>query len=140
MKRWQCPDCGRSFGRVRQSHECVPALSLREYLARQPVAQRGIYEAVLSTLKKLGDVDIDAVEVGIMIKRARTFCELRPKRHAVSLSFKLSRALDHPRIAKVIQTSAHRAACFFDLRAPADVDAELRAWIRAAISSRLREP
>ena len=33
-----------------------------------------------------------------MIKRARTFCELRPRRNAVELSFKLSQPLSDARI------------------------------------------
>ena len=30
---WTCPDCGRTFGGNRQSHECAPALSLEHCFA-----------------------------------------------------------------------------------------------------------
>jgi hypothetical protein len=132
MGRWLCPDCGRFFGRSNQSHVCERGLSLRDYLAAQPEPQRAIYRAVLAILNKLGDVDIDPVGVGIMVKRMRTFCELHPKRNAVSLSFKLSRAIDHPRIARAVRCSAHRMAYFVDLHIPKDVDGQVRDWIREA--------
>ena len=33
MRAWTCPDCGRLFGRTRQSHDCTPAMTLDEYFA-----------------------------------------------------------------------------------------------------------
>ena len=27
MVAWTCPECGRQFGRNRQSHECSPAMT-----------------------------------------------------------------------------------------------------------------
>src|SRR4051812_2736404 len=96
--QWRCPDCGRAFGRQSQSHTCRPGTTVEAYLARQPAAHRPIYRAVLGQVLARGDVDIDPVDVGIMIKRAHTFCELRPKRAGVELAFKLSEELSHPRI------------------------------------------
>jgi hypothetical protein len=128
-KQWRCADCGRSFGRANQSHQCDPALSLEQYLAKQPAERRSTYEAVLRVLRKLGPVDIDPVGVGIMVKRARTFCELRPRRNAVELSFKLSEPLAHPRIRRVVRSSVHRLAYFVDLASAADVDAQIRSWL-----------
>ena len=129
MTQWLCTDCGRHFGRAKQSHQCTPALTLDEYLERQPAELWAIYQAVLQALSKLGPVDIDPVSVGIMIKRARTFCELRPKRGRVELSFKLSRPLADPRIRKTISSSTHRQAHFLDLRSPRDVDKQLVTWL-----------
>jgi len=31
MNGWVCPDCGRLFGRNKQSHECQPAMTVEEY-------------------------------------------------------------------------------------------------------------
>jgi len=127
--RWRCPACDRSFGRPQQSHVCVPGLTLEQYLERQPAAYRPVYRAVLARLARLGDLDVDPVEVGIMIKRARTFCELRPRKRGVELSFKLSRSLAHPRITRVIRYSTHRIAYFVLLERAADIDDELMDWL-----------
>lgn len=126
---WHCPDCGRRFGRANQSHECKPALTLEAYLERQPEARRDTYRAVLELLEEIGEVDVDPVEVGILLKRARTFCELRPRRDAVELCFKLSRPVAAPRIRKTIQSSAHRTAHFVHLRSADEVDEEIRGWL-----------
>ena len=69
---------------------------------------------------------------GIMVKRARTFCELRPRRDAVELCFKLSRPIADRRIRKRIQSSTHRTAHFVDLRSAEDVDAQIREWLTEA--------
>lgn len=132
MGQWLCPRCERHFGRANQSHQCVPALTLEQYLDAQPPERRATYKAVLKVLSKLGPVDIDPVRVGIMIKRARTFCELRPRRDAVELSFKLSRPLADPRIRKTIHSSVHRQVHFLDLRSPQDVDARIAGWLAEA--------
>ncbi len=126
---WTCPECKRRFGRSHQSHECAPALTVADYLKTQPKERHSTYRAVLRVLKAFPDVDIDPVKVGIMIKRARTFCELRPRRNAVGLSFKVSRPLGHPRIHKQIQTSANRIAYFVDLKSPEEVDEQIQEWI-----------
>jgi hypothetical protein len=132
MRQWACPDCGRKFGHARQSHECTPGSGLAAYLAGQPAARRATYEAVLAVLRKLGEIDVDPVRVGIMIKRARTFCELRPKRDAVELSFKLSRPLESPRVRRTIRSSTHRFAHFVHLHDAAEVDAEIAQWLAEA--------
>ena len=48
MAAWECPECGRTFARVRQGHECAPAMSLEEYFATGPARERPIYEAVVA--------------------------------------------------------------------------------------------
>jgi hypothetical protein len=107
-------------------------MSIDEYFAERPAVQRRIYDAVVRHLAKLGPLTIDAVDVGILIKKTRTFAELRPKRDRVALAVLVSRVIDDPRIAKVLRTSAHRAACFVDLRGPRDVDRHVRAWLTEA--------
>lgn len=132
---WTCPTCGRSFGRAKQSHGCAPAMSVDEYFAERPPVQWKIFDAVARHLAKLGPIIVDAVEVGILFKRARTFAELRPKRDRLSLAMLVSRKLEGPRVVRVIKTSAHRWACYVDLASPKDVDKEVRAWLSESYAS-----
>lgn len=132
MAPWICPDCGRPLGRKKQSHECAPGLTLTEFLATQPVAWHATYQAALRALHEIGEIVIDPVDIGILIKRKGTFCELRPKKAAVEISFKLNETLDHPRIRRVLKSSTHRRAHFVWLRGPEDVDDELCAWLAEA--------
>jgi len=104
-------------------------MSVDAYFAARPEAYRRIYDAVIAHLETLGDVHVDAVAVGILIKRSRTFAEMRPMRGGLALSVLLSRIVEHPRITRVIRTSATRAAHRIPLRTAADVDATVRAWL-----------
>ena len=132
---WTCAACGRQFGRRNQSHECTPALSLDDYFAARPPREREIFEAIAAHLEEVGTVRVEAVQVGILFKRSRTFAELRPRRDRVVLSVLLSRRTAHPRIVKTWHGAGLRSAYFIDLHDPADVDEDVRDWLTEAYVS-----
>jgi hypothetical protein len=130
---WICPECRRTFGRRNQSHECAPAMSLDEYFGTLPAWHRPIFDEVRTHLDEVGSVIVEAVDVGILFKRSRTFAELRPRRDRLVLSLLLSRRLaQHPRITKTWHGSGTRSAYFIDLRQPSDVDESVRDWLTEA--------
>ena len=53
-------------------------MSEAEYFATGPVHERPVFEAVMAHVETLGPVHVEFVSVGIFLKRARTFAELRP--------------------------------------------------------------
>jgi hypothetical protein len=128
MDMWVCPDCGRQFGRQKQSHDCAPAMTLEEYFSTGPERERPIYEAVKAHLDTLGPVHVEPVSVGIFIKRGRRFVDLRPKQKWVALSFVLPRTVDHPKIARRI-VSGNRTYHVVNARGPEDVDDQVCAWL-----------
>jgi hypothetical protein len=123
---WTCPRCDRAFGRANQSHVCLPVVSVDEYFAGRPPYEREVYDAVVGHLRSVGTVDVEAATVGILVKRRRTFVELRPKKKWVELSVLLARPIDDPRVTRRIVVSRSRFAYFFRLRNSADVDNDLR--------------
>lgn len=129
---WTCPACERRFGRRGQSHDCAPALTLDEYFATGPERERPIFDAVMAHLDTVGPVYVEPVSVGIFLKRARTFAQLRPKQRWVALSFVLSRVVDHPRMARKVQTEGRRAYHVVNLRSPEELDDEIRGWLTEA--------
>jgi hypothetical protein len=126
---WTCPSCRRQFGRHNQSHECAPALSLDEYFSTGPARERPIFDAVMSHLDSLGPVHVEPVSVGIFFKRSHTFAELRPMQRWVALYFRLSRVVDHPKIARKIRGNGRRTFHVVNLRGPEDVDDHVRGWL-----------
>jgi Domain of unknown function (DUF5655) len=126
MTTWTCPQCDRSFGRTGQSHVCLPVRPVDAYFRDRPEHEREIYDAVVGHLQSIGTVDVEAATVGILVKRRRTFVELRPKQKWVELSIMLTRPIDDPRVARRIVVSRGRFAYFFRLRSAADVDDDLR--------------
>ena len=126
MASWTCPRCDRTFGRTRQSHACLPVAAVDDYFAARPAYEREIYDAVVGHLQSVGTVDVEAATVGILVKRRRTFVELRPKQKWVELSIMLTRPIDDARVSRRIVVSRGRFAYFFRIRTASDVDDDLR--------------
>jgi hypothetical protein len=131
---WICPDCRRQFGRTRQGHECSPAMSLEDYLSTGPPHERPVVEAVLGALEAagVGPIHVEPVSVGIFLKRARTFAELRPMTRWVAVSFQLPRTVISPRIARKVIDAGRTRYHVVNVRTPAEVDDELVAWLAEA--------
>lgn len=129
---WTCDACGRQFGRRNQSHGCAPASSIEDYFAGRPAVERRICDRVIEHLRNQGAITVEAVGVGILVKRSRTFAELRPRRNYVELGLLLSRQVAHPKIKKRIPLSANRYAHRIALAGVADVDRDVRAWLAEA--------
>jgi hypothetical protein len=132
MARWVCPRCEREFGRANQSHVCVPAGTVDDSFAGHPPQKRAVYDAVLAHLRSLGPVHEDATSVGVFLKRDRKLAEVRPRSRDVTLALFLPREVRHPRITRVYGVGAHRVVHVIPLRAPDEVDAEIRGWLTEA--------
>jgi hypothetical protein len=122
---WTCPKCRRQFGRRGQSHECAPAMSLEEYFSTGPANERPVFEAVMEHMRQVGPVHVEPVSVGIFLKRARTFAELRPMTKWVALSFSLPRPTRHKLIKrKVVNYNGHYYHVA-NVAGPEDLDSDL---------------
>ncbi len=104
-------------------------MTLDEYFATGPAWERPIFETVLEHLESLGPVYVEPVSVGIFLKATKKIAELRPLTKWVALSFQLSHALDHPKIARRMKGSGGRTYYVVNLRTPDDVDDDVRAWL-----------
>jgi hypothetical protein len=113
-------------------------MPLEEFLARQDPQLRPIFEAVVPMLEAIGPLVIDAVGVGLFAKASRNFAEFRHKRERVQVWFRLSRALESPRLRRTVREGTRGHSCYLDLRAVADVDEELAGWLREAYFESVR--
>jgi hypothetical protein len=107
-------------------------MSLESYLSTGPAHERPIVEAVLAHLSALGDVYVEPVSVGIFLKSAKKFAELRPMTRWEALSFSLTRAVVHPRIGRKVEQWHGRYFHVFNLRDPDDFDSRVREWLTEA--------
>ena len=126
MRAWTCPDCGRRFGRTRQSHDCAPAMTLDEYFATGPPHERPVFDAVMRHLERVGPVYVEPVSVGIFLKNPRKFAELRPLQRWTALSFYLRRPAGHRTIVRKVVRYGERYLHVANLAEPADFDDDLR--------------
>src|SRR5581483_10884572 len=118
---WICPQCKRRFRRAGQGHECAPAMPLEEYFATGPPYEKPVFLAVMTHLPGLGPVHVEPVSVGIFLKRAQTFAELRPKGKWVALSFSLPRKASHPLITRKVTEYHGRYYHVANVRGPCDL-------------------
>jgi hypothetical protein len=107
-------------------------MSLDEYFSTGPVHERPIFEAVMGHVNSLGPVHVEPVSVGIFLKRAQTFVQLRPMQRWVALSFSLPRTVRHPRITRKVVQYHGRYYHVANLRSPEDYDADLRDLVTEA--------
>jgi hypothetical protein len=101
-------------------------MTLEDYFSTGPPHERPIFEAVMRHLDEVGPVHVEPVSVGIFLKRARTFAELRPRQRWVALSFSLPHPVHHPTITRKVMLYGSRYWHVANLRTPDDLDDRLR--------------
>ncbi len=110
-------------------------MSLEEYFSTGPAHERPIFEAVMHHLDSLGPVHVEPLSVGIFLKRAQTFAQLRPMDRWVAFSFSLPRVVQHRTITRKVIAYHGRYHHVANLRSPDDFDDQLRAWLSEAYLS-----
>jgi hypothetical protein len=128
---WACPACDREFAK-RRAHFCAPGMPLEVWLGERTPEQRRAAEAVLRVAKRYRDLVIEAVGVGVLIKRERTLVELRPKTKWLDVSFISRKTIDDDRIARAVRWGTN-TAYFVHLSDARDVDASVRGWLASAL-------
>jgi DNA-binding Lrp family transcriptional regulator len=126
VARWICPECEREFGRARQSHVCVPGGTVDDTF-RGREWQRPICDEIIAFVEELGPLHVDAVGVGVFLKRERKLAEIRPMVRALSVLLWLPRVLDDPRVLRRYDTWH-----VIRLTDPAQVDEQLKDWLTEA--------
>jgi hypothetical protein len=130
---WQCPSCGRSFGRRGQWHSCTRLPDLQDWLANHPPQVRGVLDAVRGHLDGLGaDVLLEPTRDAVMIKRVRTFAEVEPRPGSIELAFIVSRQIDDARILRRLELTSSRTVHVVALADPVDVDGQVCGWLTEA--------
>lgn len=107
-------------------------MTVESYFATGPPHERPVFDAVMQHLATVGPVHVEPVSVGIFLKRARTFAELRPMQHWVALSFSLNRPVHHPTIVRKVVAYRGRHFHVANVRSTLDLDEDLLARLTEA--------
>jgi hypothetical protein len=110
-------------------------MTLEEYFSTGHPRERLIYDRVMQHLETVGPVHVEPVSVGIFLKRARSFTQLRPMQRWVAASFSLPRPAQHPRITKKVMLYGGRYCHAANIRGPEDIDDSLCALLTEAYLS-----
>lgn len=107
-------------------------MSLDEYFSTGPDHERPIFDAVIRHLEAVGPVHVEPVSVGIFLKRAQTFAQLRPMERWVALSFSLPRRVRHETITRKVVEYHGRHHHVANVRGPEDLDDTLLGYLTEA--------
>jgi hypothetical protein len=129
---WSCPRCARTFANVRQTHTCAPLTSLDAHFEGKAPDVRASFDRMLEAVRECGPVTVLPERTRIALHVRMSFAALVPRKRWLDGHLVLARRVDSPRFRWVEEYSARNVLHAFRLVAPADVDAEFRAWLAQA--------
>jgi hypothetical protein len=102
----------------------------QHFAGKDPVV-REIYDRLLAEIGKFGEVTEDPKKTSIHLNRRTAFAGVATRKGSLVLTLKASQDFGSPRVKKHEQASANRWHLEVPLSSPAEVDAELAAWLKA---------
>jgi len=91
-----------------------------------------IYDQLLKKLRKFGSICEEPKKTSIHLVNTTAFAGVATRMNSIIMTIKSDRQISNTRIHKSQQTSARRFHHEVRLTSPAEIDAELLAWLRNA--------
>ena len=107
-------------------------MSIDDHFSGREPHVRKIYDRLLAVSKKFGDVREEPKKTSIHLANKSAFAGVATRKNAIVLTIKSAEDIDSPRVIKREQVSAKRWHLEVRLSDPAEVDAEIAAWLRSA--------
>jgi hypothetical protein len=107
-------------------------MSVESHFAKKDPSVLATYRRVLDVARALGPVAEEAKKTSIHLVRDTAFAGVATRLSSLVLTLKSASDIRSPRVEKREQTSANRWHVEVRLTAPAQVDRQLTAWLRAA--------
>lgn len=93
---------------------------------------REIYDRLLAEIGKIGEFTEDPKKTSIHLNRRTAFAGIATRKSSLVLTLKAPQDIRSSRVKKHEQVSSNRWHLEVPLASPANVDAELGSWLRAA--------
>jgi len=106
--------------------------TVASHFEKSAPAVKATYDALLRASRELGAVREEPKKTSIHLVRASAFAGVATRKDALILTLKSDCRIQSSRIARAEQTSVNRWHLEIRLRAPAEVDAEVRGWLAKA--------
>jgi hypothetical protein len=107
-------------------------MSLEQYFSTGHSREKDIYEVLMAHLEGVGPVHVEPVSVGIFLKRAQSFAELRPMLKWVAISFSLPHVAPHRLITRKVVLYGDRYWHVANVHSADEVDQALLALLTEA--------
>jgi Domain of unknown function (DUF5655) len=129
---WRCRTCGQTFVTRNMPHSCQ-VVALDEHFAASEPGVRATFDALLAAIEALGPVTVNATKSRISLQARMRFAAVeRPRRRHLNAHLVLTRPIDNPRFTRVEHLEPYYHLHHIRLETPADIDAELKAWLAEA--------
>ena len=132
MQKWTCPKCKREFGKLRQSHTCERGMSLDQYFATAQSWERPIFDVVSMHIRKQGDVIIDPIAIGVLLKNGPMFAELRSMKKWTAVGFYLGRKLTSSKLSRKVIDHNGKYMHYINVDDSNQIDDEVLDWLTEA--------
>ncbi len=134
MERWTCPGCNRVFAKKNQSHlVCEEAPTLEEHFGQAKSWEQPIFRAIESHFSKnVGEMIVDPLPIGILLKNGPMFAELRSKTKWLAIGFHLPRKLESIRLSRKVIDVGKKHFHVINAASPDVVDDQLLEWLTEA--------
>jgi hypothetical protein len=130
---WTCPECGRAFANRNQSHFCSDVRLDEHFKGRAPNVV-ATFERLLVAARRNGPLTVLPEKTRIAFQVRMSFAAFTLRRGWVDGHVVLARRLDSPRFRRIDFISPRNQVHVFRLHQPAEVDAEVEAWLAEAYS------
>jgi len=130
---WTCPECGRAFANRNQSHFCSHVRLEAHFIGRSPNVI-ATFDKLLAAARKSGPVTVLPEKTRIAFQVRMSFAAFTLRRRWVDGHVVLARRLESPRFRRIDLISPRNQVHVFRLHEPAEVDAEVEAWLAEAYS------
>jgi Domain of unknown function (DUF5655) len=107
-------------------------MRVKSHFATKDPSVLATYRRVVDVARTFGPVAEETKKTSIHLVRHTAFAGIATRRSSLVLTLKSASDIRSPRVEKREQTSANRWHVEVRLTAPAQVDRQLTAWLRAA--------
>jgi hypothetical protein len=128
---WICPKCGARLVSRNLWHSCG-RFSLESLFANSEERALGLASTYVAMLHTLGDVQVIPQKTRLVCVARVRFGGLEPRKDGFLANFALHRWLASPRIVKTVDYGPRWRVHYLRVRAEADLDDELIAWLQEA--------
>jgi hypothetical protein len=128
---WACPACGRRFAKKNQWHSC-DRHTVAQHLRKADPGVVQAYDLLVSQLRKLGPVRIDAVKPSINFANKYHFAGSAIRKNHLRIGFLAEKIIDDERIVRVEKLGPKRVALTVVVRSPDELDDAVTGWLRKA--------
>ena len=128
---WICPNCGRGFANLNQSHSCSNVRLEEHFAGREPQVV-ATFHRLLAAAEKSGPVTVLPEKTRIAFQVRMSYAAFTLKRRWVDGHVVLARRLDSSRFTRIEYFSPRNQLHAFRLRGPAEVDDEVESWLAEA--------